>query len=289
MNWIKNALISLLYLLGFSLSGLGAEPGVHQTVFIDRPDYQDVAHPPEYLSASSPELRGNGDFLALDPTVDVASIVWSDLDEDGFGDVPSDVSQELSEHYLLNQLVEDLEGDPIALAAYVQNEIKLDRAFQVPTEGQLKWFESRTIFRGAYGVFLEKQGSPWEQCALLVYLLRRAGYPAAVVEAPKYVDPYDPDLPLYTMYMRTDRLDRMFGCRVDESLTPNIAISVDYPWVVVNDQKDGSGHWQHLFPWIKDIVLEEGFDPYSFLPDGYDSGEEWLERYLRAYPRIGRC
>ncbi|MDQ8208785.1 DUF6531 domain-containing protein, partial [Coraliomargarita sp. SDUM461003] len=270
----------------FAIPLFAASPTQHQTVFIDREAYQSVAHAPDYLGASPDELIGGGAFYVNDPVVNLSAITWSDSNSDGYGDVPTDVSQELSEHYLLNQLVENLDGDPIALAAFVQNEIELVNGFQSPTTGQAQWGESRTIYRGAYGTYLEKQGSPWEQSALLVYLLRRAGYPAAVVEAPKYVDPYVPSQYAYTMYMRSDRLDRMLGMRLVEDIEPDDTASVDYPWVIVNDEKDGSGTWRHLFPWIKDVVVEEGFDPYSYLPEDYNSGEEWVEQYLQNDPAI---
>ena len=283
--FFKSNTFFILFLLTV-VNVFGASPGAHQTTFIDRPNYQTVAHPPEYLGASVVESIGNVAFYVNDPLVEPSDITWADDDGDGFGDVPSDVSQELSEHYLLNQLVEDLDGDPIALAAFVQNEIEIVNAFQKEIGWVFQWPENRTIVRGASGVYLEKQGSPWEQCALLVYLLRRAGYPAAIVEAPKYNDPYVAGQYIWTMRMHVDRLDRMYGFRVNETAAPDENIWVDYPWVVVNDQKDGGGTWRHLFPWIKDIIVEEGFDPYSFLPEDYNSGEKWVEKYLQGDPAI---
>jgi hypothetical protein len=252
-------------------SAFAATPAQHQTVFIDRDAYQNIIHPPEYWGASAQELVGDGAFNVTAPVLNnLANTVWEDSDMDGYGDVPADESWELKEHYLLNQLVEDLGGDPIALAAYVQNEVSLTQGFQSiqgDTSGILK---SALLVRGAYGVFLEKQGSPWEQSALLVYLLRRAGYPASIVESSQ------------TSYlMRADRLDRIFGFRISESLNPNDIVQVDYPWVVVNDAKDGSGTWRHLFPWLDDVVFEEGFDVYDFLPVGYQTGEEWTDQYLQ--------
>lgn len=278
-----------------AVSLFGATPGSHQTIFIDRPDYQFVEQPPAYLGASAPELQGNGFFLVADPIVQIADIQWADTNSDGYGEVPTGVSWELSEHYLLNQLVEDLAGDPIALAAYVQNEIKLVNGYQqrVSSASSSPWLgtplESLTISRGATGAYMEKQGSPWEQCSLLVYLLRRAGYAAAVVEAPKfqYQDGGgNPIADVNVMSLRMDRLDRMFGFRLVESFSPDQALYADYPWVVVNDAKDGSGTWRHLFPWIKDVIVEEGFNPYDYLPAAYDSGEKWVEQYFQNDPAI---
>ena len=269
---IFNLILLSLFVAGQAFS---TTPAQHQTVFIDRDAYQNIIHPPEYWGASALELIGQGAFAVNDPVVTIADIVWADSDSDGYGDVPTTVSWELKEHYLLNRLVEDLAGDPIALAAYVQNEISLTQGFQSIQGDTSGVLQSATIVRGAYGTYLEKQGSPWEQCALLVYLLRRAGYPAAIVGASE----------LATL-MRADRLDRTLGLRLVETFGPDDTLPVNFPWVIVNETKDGNGNWQHLFPWIKDVVFEEGFDPYPFLPADYDTGEKWTDRYLQNDPTI---
>lgn len=59
-------------------------------------------------------------------------------------------------------------------------------------------------------------------------------------------------------------------------------IQVKYPWVLL---KDG-GEWITLFPWIKEIQVTEGFDPYAFFPDEYASGDKFVGKYLCNDPEI---
>lgn len=79
---------------------------------------------------------------------------------------------------VLKDFVEELNRDPIAIAQYVYNEIDLIDPFLLTDSGS---FHPPIIHRSPYGTFLEKQGSPWEQCTLLVELLRLAGHQARFV------------------------------------------------------------------------------------------------------------
>jgi hypothetical protein len=62
---------------------------------------------------------------------------------------------------------------------------------------------------------------------------------------------------------------------------------VYFPWVIVYTTKTGTGgEWKQLFPWIKDTVVEEGLNQYDYLPSGYASGREWMQKYLTNVPEI---
>ncbi|MFZ4772577.1 MAG: DUF6531 domain-containing protein, partial [Chlamydiia bacterium] len=135
----------------------------------------------------------------------------------------------------LNQLVEELQGDPLLLAQYVQNEI----AFVDPL------LYTSSILRNPLVTFLEKKGSPYEQCQLLVYLLRKAGFKA------------------------------QYAIR-ENSLTET------YPWVAFFD----GGEWISLFPWLKELKVDEGYDVYHLLPDAYRTPERWIQQYLGNDPEI---
>lgn len=170
--------------------------------------------------------------------------------------VMNEGSAELIQHPILNQFVEEMHRDPLALAQFVQNEIDVTDPFLNRSE---KGLQSACIHRSALGTFLERQGSPLEQCALLVYLLRQAGYKALYSQANPYTLPtqYVEKL-LYTQFPgETDTL-------------------LHYPFVSFFDGEQ----WITLFPWMKEIKMHEGFDSYGFLPEEYASAERWIKRYL---------
>lgn len=155
----------------------------------------------------------------------------------------------------LNQLVKELKADPLALASYVQNEIDFYDPF-LPQEKGI--FLAPSIHRNPLRVHLDKRGSPWEQCQLLVYLLNQAGYQA-----------------LYAMD-GVSSLPREFAERL--FLTHFLQdVPVKYPWVLLNDGQE----WIPLFPWMKEVQVEEGFDLYSLMPEEIASAERWMEGYLK--------
>ncbi len=143
-----------------------------QAVFLDQPHFDGTPLPPEYAGKSVEELTNF--------TASATNAVWLTNDT---GYLTVDQSPELRRHPLLDQLVTDLRNDPLALTAYVVNEIELTDALAYGEDGQVPEDSVNLggVNRSALGTFLEKQGSPTEQCALLVYLLRQAGYPAAYV------------------------------------------------------------------------------------------------------------
>jgi hypothetical protein len=193
-------------------------------------------------------------------------------------------SPELVDSPILDNFVTAMNDDPIALANYVQNQIGLVDAMAVPnTGGTLNYSDQSVNFggvnRGALGVLLEGQGSPVEQCGLLVYLLRKAGVPCGYCFGR-----------LDQMQMLTSELSPMLRTQLNgaedygvvESSTGATLTPVNYPWVSAYI----NGQWVHLFPWIKDTVVQDGYDLYSSLPQGYKSGAEWVRQYLYNDPKI---
>ena len=166
---------------------------------------------------------------------------------------------------ILDEFVEQLKKDPLALAAYVYNEIALEH--QLSYEGR-DFVYARGVQRNACMTFLEKQGSAWELCQLLVYLLRQAGYPSF------YVTDTICSLP-------KNFLEKMLLTKLPGEFSQGL---VDYPWVVFFDGKE----WVSLFPWMKEVQVREGYDLYNLMPEEYASADRWILRYLKEDERIFR-
>src|SRR5262249_21060265 len=169
-------------------------------------------------------------------------------------------SPELLRHPILDDFVDSMKHDPLALARFVQNEIELTDALDYPGISQLTAGRVNLggVNRSALGTFLERQGSPVEQCALLIYLLRQAGIQAA------YAFP-----PNGGVTMFAPRLSKMLRIQIAGAMNPgnyssntNLFIAVNYPWVAAYVD----GRWVHLFPWIKDTEIIEGPNLYDFVP-----------------------
>jgi len=114
------------------------------------------------------------------------------------------------------------------------------------------------ITRNAYGVYLQGQGNPIEQCSLLVYMLRCANIPAV------YAFPADNSL-----IMLDKRMSQALGFQVCGAVdrlgsldNASTLLPVNYPWVTLYVE----GQWQHVFPWIKDIETIEGPGLFEFMP-----------------------
>ncbi|MEI8366452.1 MAG: DUF6531 domain-containing protein, partial [Parachlamydiaceae bacterium] len=174
--------------------------------------------------------------------------------------LPSDLQLEASTknsiHYpILDRLVKDMKNDPLAIVQYVYNEIEL----VTPTLAKNnEIFQPCYIDKNVHRTFLEKQGSSWEQCDLLVYLLRQAGYQAIYIEG------------VYSLPARVaERL--LFIQLPDEN-----EIKIKYPGVLLHVE----GQWITLFPWMKDIHVNEGQDLYASMPDEYANADRWIKRYL---------
>ncbi|MDR3624507.1 MAG: RHS repeat-associated core domain-containing protein [Chlamydiales bacterium] len=164
---------------------------------------------------------------------------------------------------LLDQFVSELQCDPMALSGYVQNEIALVDPFLSQDQGV---FLAPEIQRSAYRTYLEKQGSPWEQCQLLVYLLRRAGHKALYAEGGLSILP-------------KTFVEKMLFTSLPEGLEEG---SLKYPFVLFSNGKE----WITLFPWIKEMQVNEGYDLYNCMPEEYASADRWILHYLKSDENI---
>lgn len=240
-----------------------------RSVFIDQPHFDGKPLPPAYQGKTVQELTN----LAARFTTSMV------LTNAGYTNL--DTSPELRRHPILDKFVADMGNDPLALANYVFNQIELTDALSYnETTGQASApaVNHGGINRGALGTLLEGQGSPTEQCALLIYLLRQAGYPAA------YVFPTNRNLQLLDT-----RLSRLLRMQVraavndrGELYTSNALITVNYPWVAVNI----SNTCVHLLPWLKDTEVVEGYNLYDMLGTNYDNGDKWFRRYISGDTNI---
>lgn len=184
-----------------------------------------------------------------------------------------DASPELRVHPILDAFVEAMGGDPMALANFVLNDIEVTDAIGLNDRGQYDEasLNAAGINRGALGVYLERQGSPAEQCSLLVYLLRRAGYPAT------YVFPAPNSLTLLDGTVSKILRTQVKGAlRSDGTTNVPHEIPVNYPWVAF--YKDGE--WVHLFPWIKDTEIKEGLNLWDYMPEAINSPSKWIRAYI---------
>ncbi|NNM43552.1 MAG: hypothetical protein HKM07_04350 [Chlamydiae bacterium] len=157
---------------------------------------------------------------------------------------------------ILVRFIEDLKSDPLLLVQYVYNEIDLVDPFIYRNNGIL---QAPPIHRSINDIFLEKQGSPWEQCMFLVYLLREAGFQAVYAEG----DPIS--LPKYFV-------ENMLSTKLDGEGE----VLLNYPWVRFYNGEN----WISLFPWMKDMQVETGDNLYSLLPKDYASPDLFILRYL---------
>lgn len=239
-----------------------------RSVFIDQPHFQTDPLPPDLWNKTPDELFNYG--VAVTNTVSLSPSTCTNLDQ----------SPELRRHPTLDQFVSDLNNDPLALANYVQNEIELTDPIAYRDDGSVatESVNQGGVNRGAVGVYLEGRGSPVEQCALLIYLLRQAGYPATYVFPPEG-----------GMKMLDTRLSALLRMRINDgvdnqgrSYTTNRLITVNYPWVATYI----SNQWVHVFPWIKDTSVEEGLDIYDYLPDPYRDTQLWVRDYVLGKTNI---
>lgn len=251
-----------LYTLDFE-----ARPAWRST-FIHAPQFSGDPMPPEYFGKSQEELA------------QIAGLVTKQFDVPTAGMSNTDTSPELRDHPELQALVDSLGGDPLALANYVLNEIELTDALSYNENGTVseQSLNAGGMSRGALATYLEGQGSPAEQCGLLVYLLRKAGIPAAYANAPHN-----------ELKMLDKRMSQILKMQirggVDAQGNSDVPheIPVNYPWVtayVPDAENPGQSKWVHIFPWIKDTEIKEGLDLYDQMPEGYKSGYAWVRKYL---------
>jgi len=170
-------------------------------------------------------------------------------------------------------------NDPLALVNYVLNEIELTDAVSYNDNGTINEVSINPggVNRGALATLLEGQGSPAEQCALTVYLLRKAGVPCG------YVFGANDGLLMFDEQLSKLLRMQLRGAanQLGNSNVPYL-IPTNYPWVAayINNR------WVHIFPWMKDTAIEEGQNLFQYLPDGYNTGRQWLWKYLLNDPSI---
>ena len=258
-NWVPTP----LYTMDFAL------PASNHSAYLDRLFFQGTPMPPSYTEASLTGQAGMN-VGVTNQYVLTNSIVYRNLDG----------SPELRRHPLLDQLVLDLNKDPLALASYVINQIELVDPYAVGNASLTvqPQITCGGIDRSALGTYLEGQGSPIEQCALLVYLLRQAGYSAA------YAFPTNNNI-----FMSASHISQLFEMQVNGVLYPNgipyitnSLLSVNYPWVVANI----GTNTVNIFPWIKDHEIVEGVNFYDYMPSNYNNGLAWVKQYCRGNTNI---
>ncbi|MDX1952660.1 MAG: DUF6531 domain-containing protein, partial [Verrucomicrobiota bacterium] len=239
-----------------------------RSAFIDQPHFDRVPMPPELAGKSVEELMNYSARFTNQPSISVPTNYLA-----------LDASAELRRHPVLDQLVLDLGNDPIALANYVQNEIQLTDALSYNDQNAIsdQSVNLAGVNRGALATYLEGQGSPQEQCALLMYLLRRAQVPAA------YLYPQT-----NTLKVVDGRLSKLLRMQIKGAVTdtgvsnvPHL-VPINYPWITAYI----GGQWVHLFPWLKDTEITEGFNLYDFMPAQYNSATKWTRGYLQMHNAI---
>jgi RHS repeat-associated protein len=245
-----------LYTLDF------AQPDPLHSIYVDRLFFEGTPKPPTYEQAAFSGPNG----IALNITnIVLANSIYTNVDN----------SPELRRHPILDQFVADMNNDPLALASYVINEIDLTDPYAHEQNTTVNpQITCGGIDRSALGTFLESQGSPIEQCELLVYLLRQAGYPAA------YVFPTNNNLLMLDTHISQLWRVQVKGVVYTDGMPilTNSLLTVNYPWVVANI----GTNTVHIFPWIKDTSIQEGVNLYDYMPTNYNTALKWVENYVRG-------
>ncbi len=251
-----------LYTLDFQ------QPSPLQSLYVDRLFFQGTPEAPTYENATAPGPTGL--TVMVTNVITLTNSVYTNID----------ASPELRDSPILDQFVLNMNKDPLALASYVINEIGLTDPYGLAQSNQViaAAINCDGVDRSAQATFLEGQGSPIEQCSLLVYLLRKAGYPAA------YVFPTNGNL-----LMSDAHISQLWRMQVSGVLTfsgipyvTNSFLTVDYPWVVANI----GTNTVHIFPWIKDTKIVQGVNLYDYMPPNYSTALDWVEQYVRANSNI---
>ena len=247
---------SLLYSLEFE-----THPA-WRSVFLDQPQFNGSPLPPFYAGMTLSEMLTN--TPAVTNVVGISSSQALSLDD----------SPELRRNPILDNFVANMNNDPIALANYVINQIGLTDPIDYNDNGSVSEdsINPGGVTRGALGAFLEKQGSPIEQCALLVYLLRQAGVPAVYEFAPhnglQMLDARLSDMLKFQVHGIINQAGQLY--------TTNTMIPVNYPWVAAYI----GTNWVHIFPWMKDYQITEGLNLWEEMPTNYDGAYSFMYDYI---------
>jgi RHS repeat-associated protein len=250
---------SKMYVMEFTPRPLG------RSMFLDQPHFSGTPLPPEYQDKPLQELTN---LLVTLPSLSLTPSNYLTLNH----------SPELRRHPMLDQFVTDMRHDPLALANYVLNEVELTDALDYDTNRNAQpTINLGGVNRSALATFQEGQGSPMEQCALLVYLLRQAGTPATYVFATNN-----------GMKMLDTELSKLLRFQVKGAVSQRgltnlpTMIGVNYPWVAAYI----GTNWVHVFPWLKDTEIIEGLDLYDYMPTNYNTGHKWLAKYVAGDTNI---
>jgi RHS repeat-associated protein len=247
---------SLLYTLEFE------QRPPWRSTFLDQPQFAGTPLPPFYAGKTLAEMLTN--TLPVTNTVSFTPSAATSLDD----------SPELQRHPILDNFVASMGNDPIALANFVINQIDLTDPMDYSDNGNVaeQAINPTGVTRGALGTFMERQGSPIDQCALLVYLLRQAGVPAVYEFAPRN-----------GVQMLDARLSQMLKFQVHGAVseagqlyTTNTMIAVNYPWVAAYI----GTNWVHIFPWLKDYEITEGLNLWEQMPTNYSNAYGWVHDYI---------
>ena len=262
----RAAAYNLSYTLDFD------DPASWSATFLHQPHFQTVALPSFYQGKSTDEL-----LHQIAPVRDTLLLV----EKIPYKLTALNNSPELKSHPELDRIVAEHGNDPMALANYVLNEIELSDAVGYNVTGHIDdtSINPQGVSRDALGTYLEGEGAPAEQCALLIYLLRKAGYPAVYV-FPEYNGTLLFDQQLSRLLeMQIRGIKDEYGASAER--VPEL-IPVNYPWVAVYVDKK----WVHLFPWLKDTSITEGKNLWNYFPSKYQNGTTWLTHYLLNDPEI---
>lgn len=286
-----------------------AEPA-WRTRLLSTPHFTRTPSPSTYIGKTVEEIEKTLPLVEFGATVTHPSV--GEAADSALGTSP-----ELRVHPVLDDLVKTVgnkptsapASDPLALVNYVHNYIGLVDALSWNENSQFKEMSVNAggLSRGALATYMEGQGNPWEQCALLVYLLKRAGYQAEYVKAshtaPGSTTVLNPQAP-QIMAKRLSQLLRMQIVGVQNSdgtlIQETDMIPVNYPWVTAYLPSDPTNaasdkKWVHFFPWFKDTEIVEGQNLFEYLNPAdagdndhnkYNSGYLWVEKYINKDPEI---
>ena len=233
-------------------------------------DFFGALRPPEFLEEQSASKKSRD--YALDLVAESAVANFRATDQ----------ASEFRDHYQLDRLLARYNFDPLALANYVYNEIQLVEPYgwncESGSQASSKMFWTGGLTRSALQTYLDGRGSPIEQCALLIYLLRRCGVPAA----------YGWTNDEKGLTLSREYYSQLIGVDLTEISAykgaADAKITVRYPWVMAYLPSQGlAGFLQPiaLFPWMKDVQIKQGLSLWDHLPEYNDSPGEFLEYYLR--------
>ena len=178
-------------------------------------------------------------------------------------DRPVEGTPSLKKEPFADKLVQELKKDPLALCHFVQNEVE---TVEPKVREVLSFLYSTPVHRSVSRTLLERQGSAFEQCQLLVYLLRSAGYRAS------YILPFSSTLP-------KSQLEGVLKRKICSTMEQ---IRMSFPGVLL--EVEGEKHT--IFPWLKKTQVMEGYHVYSLLPEEYASADRWIQRYLQGDEEI---